>query len=166
MKQSIIQDWAQELGLRYQGVLMAAIRGCDTAPRHDPSKILIRIFRCEVLNAHCGDPANSKSFILKADIAYTREVMQKFLDDCDHFPHHYVMHLIHAAEIVGYYHPDREKRDVWHSFYINACKKLHMREETQTELSMRLEADEKGFAAAQEIKVKSISYDTRYYGGT
>lgn len=37
---SIWQEWAQNLGLRHQGVLIAGVgRGCDTAVRHDPSKI-------------------------------------------------------------------------------------------------------------------------------
>ena len=34
-----------ELGLRHQGVLISAMRGCDTAPRSDPSKVIQRILR-------------------------------------------------------------------------------------------------------------------------
>lgn len=31
---SIIQPWVENIGLRHQGVLVSAMRGCDTAPRH------------------------------------------------------------------------------------------------------------------------------------
>ena len=79
MVKSVLQDWVQELGLRFQGVLVSAIRGCDTVQRHDSSKVLARVYRYEILNTHVGDPEKSKSFILKADIPTTRDYMQKFL---------------------------------------------------------------------------------------
>jgi hypothetical protein len=163
---SIVQDWVCSLGLRYQGVLVAAVRGCDTAPRHDTSKVLQRIYRCEILNAHVGDPAKSKSFILKADIPTTQKKMQEFLDDCDHYPHHYAMHIFHAAEIVGYKHPDLERRDLWNSFYASACKKLHVKPESEDELRARLEAPEGKFEAAQKPAVRAEFFEAKHRGGT
>lgn len=105
MRKSILQPWVEELPLRMQGVLMSAVRGCDTAPRHDTSKILQRIYRSEILECSCGDPQKSVSYILPADVPTTVRRMNEFLEDCDHYPAHFVLHVVHAAEILGYYHP-------------------------------------------------------------
>ena len=64
---SILLPWVTELGLRHQGVLLSAIRGCDTAPRNDASKNLVRCLRAELLLPHCGDPRKSASFIEAGD---------------------------------------------------------------------------------------------------
>jgi hypothetical protein len=138
----IFQDWVMRLGLRLQGVLVSAIRGCDTAHRHDDSKIRARVYRSEVLRSHAGDPAKSKSFILAADVPTTVDYMGKFLNDCDHHPGHYVWHFLHAAEILGYYHPDPERRDIWNSFYLVGCRKYHVKPESSEELIARLEEKE------------------------
>ena len=41
----IMQEWTQIIGMRHQGVLVSAMRGCDLAPRHDPSKFAQRLLR-------------------------------------------------------------------------------------------------------------------------
>jgi hypothetical protein len=156
----ILQDWVMRLGLRFQGVLLSAIRGCDTVQRHDHSKILARIYRAEILQTHAGDPAKSKSFIMWADIPTTVGHMEKFLNDCDHLPQHYVMHFLHAAEILGYGHPDPERRDMWGSFYQVACRKYHLRPETYAELIDRLEEkDEDTFHKNQNTTVRAHLFE-------
>jgi hypothetical protein len=155
----VLQEWVMRLGLRLQGVLVSAIRGCDTVQRHDHSKVLARVYRAEILNAYGLDPKKSKSFILWADIPATVEMMKKFLNDCDHLPNHYVMHFIHAAEILGYCHPDAERRDMWASFYRVACKKFHLRPETAAELLDRLNKDEDNFHKAQDVDVVAKLYN-------
>ncbi len=157
--QPVLQDWVCCLGLRLQGVLMGAIRGCDTVHRHDDSKVLARIYRGEILRSHAGDPKKSKSFILAATIPDTIVYMGKYLNDCDHLPAHYVMHFLHASEILGYYHPDPERRDMWQSFYLIACKKYHVRPESRAELLDRLEKDEDTFHKAQDTTVRARLYD-------
>ena len=157
--QSVLQDWVMRLGLRLQGVLVSAIRGCDTVQRHDHSKVLARIYRGEILRTHAGDPAKSKSFILAATIPETVDYMKKYLNDCDHMPIHYVMHFVHAAEILGYCHPDPERRDMWNSFYLVACRKYHMRPEPYAELIDRLEKDEDSFHKNQDTTVTARVYE-------
>lgn len=145
MGRSIVQDWVQDLGLRHQGVLMTAIRGCDTAPKNDPSKLFVRCYRSVVLNAHCGDPARAKTFI---EAVSGDELLSRFEDfrkNLDHYPHHYVMHLIHSIEIIGYKHPDWSVRAKWHAFYLILCNGLHLAMESQAELDHRLDADEETF---------------------
>lgn len=162
--QPILADWVMRLGLRLQGVLVSAVRGCDTVQRHDHSKVLVRIYRAEILRASTGDPAKSKSFILWADIPATVELMQKFLNDCDHLPQHYVMHLLHAAEILGYYHPDPERKDMWNNFYLVGCRKYHVRPEPYAEMIDRLEKDEENFHKAQDTTVTASVYEAAEAG--
>lgn len=142
-----------ELGLRHQGVLISSVRGCDTAERHDASKMLSRCLRAEILNAHVGDAKKSKSFIEKVEIGEMRERMKAFLNALDHYPIHFVMHFIHAAEIVGYCHPNLDHQLVWKDFYEAACRRLHVNPETLGELNARLNAAEEEFAAAQNVDV-------------
>jgi hypothetical protein len=164
MRKSILQPWVEELPLRMQGVLMSAVRGCDTAPRHDTSKILQRIYRSEILECSCGDPQKSVSYILPADVPTTVRRMNEFLEDCDHYPVHFVLHVVHAAEILGYYHPDHVRRDMWNGFYAQACKKFHVKPEQQNELRDRLTAPEEEFGRAQKVEVRALAYEAQRGG--
>jgi len=126
---------------------MTAIRGCDTVPKHDVSKAIVRAFRADVLNAHVGNPRNSRSFIEVFEHGVFIDMMSKFTSNLDHYPLHYVMHLTHAAEIIGYKHPDQNTSDRWRILYFTVCKRFHMRPETEIELDARLNADEATFAS-------------------
>lgn len=145
---SVLQDWVMELGLRHQGVLVNACRGCDSAPKNDPSKLLTRSFRAIVLNAHCGNPDKAATYIQRVPHEELLRRMAAFLKNLDHYPHHYVMHLIHAAEIVGYKCRTDEQFGFWIDFYFRACKGLHVNPETEEQLDARLNADEETFAKA------------------
>lgn len=147
---SILQDWVMELGLRHQGVLISAVRGCDTAPRDEPSKLLSRCLRCEVLVPHVGDAAKSISFIQKVDADELEGRMKTVLRSFDHLPLHYWIHFVHAAEILGYKHPDSATAAAWCGFYRRAVDKLHMGVESEAQLDARLGADEDTFRRAQE----------------
>lgn len=150
----ILQEWVAGLGLRHQGVLLSAVRGCDTAAKQDPSKLLARCLRAAILRAHCGDAARAKTFIeqVGGDELWLR--MAAFLRSADQYPHHYVMHLVHAAEVVGYKHPDEDVAFYWRTFYFAACRGLHVTPETEAELDARLDADEEDFAHGQQESVK------------
>lgn len=145
MAKSVLQNWVMELGLRHQGVLLTAVRGCDTAPKNDPSKMLVRCYRSMVLNCHCGDPSKAVSFIERVahDELYRR--MRDFLKNLDHYPHHYVMHLAHAAEIIGYKNRVDEQFGLWLDFYFRICKGLHVNPESEQQLDERLNASEEEF---------------------
>jgi hypothetical protein len=156
---SVLQDWVGQLEVRMQGVLVSAVRGCDTAQRHDNSKVLQRVYRSEILQSHEDDLSKCKSFILAADIPTTVELMAKYLDDSDHMPIHYVMHFLHAAEILGYFLPDLERRGMWRSFYEVACGKYHLNPETQEALVARLTKEEEEFHKAQSVEVRAELYE-------
>ena len=149
----ILQDWVCELGLRHQGVLVSAMRGCDTAPRHDPSKIIQRLLRGAVLIPHTGKYGNPKTYMMvERDEGKWWEYANAFLRNWDHYPNHYVIHFIHATEIIGYkgplLFPVYSSR--WLSFYILACKAFHLKPESCIELDERLNANEEDFFAQQE----------------
>lgn len=150
---SILQPWVENLGLRHQGVLVSALRGCDVAPRHDPSKLIQRLLRGSVLIPHCGRTGQPKTYIVvEPDLHKWWEAVTPFLRSWDHYPNHYVMHFIHATEILGYYAPDDEPSfgSRWFSFYSKACHALHVNPETREQLDHRLNLDEEAFFANQD----------------
>ncbi len=62
----------------------------------------------------------------------------RFFDDYDQFPLHFVLHLFHAAEIIGYKHPNREISQFWKKFYFAGCDSFHMRPESEKKMDLRL----------------------------
>lgn len=147
---SVLQDWVTTLGLRHQGVLLTAIRGCDTAPKDDPSKRFVRCYRAVVLNAFCGDAKKAATFIEYALPADEEKRFLEFRKNCDHYPQHYVSHLMHAIEIVGYHHPDGNVRERWKGYYRALCRGLHVNPETREQLDDRLYLDEAAFAVRDQ----------------
>jgi hypothetical protein len=154
-KQCILQDWVLNLpGLRHQGVLICAIRGCDTAPKDDISKSLARCLREVILNTFVGDSAKAKTFIEKVSDRELQDRMHQFLHSLDQYPLHYVMHVIHAAEIIGYFSKDNGLTVIrWEQFYYKACHKLHLYPETKEQLNTRLLKDENEFFKAQNTSI-------------
>jgi hypothetical protein len=146
---SIIQDWAACLGLRHQGVLVSAIRGCDSAEREDCSKILVRMYRGVLLVPHCKDITKAASFMIPFDYDVWLNAASDFLRSIDHYPNHWILHWIHACEIVGYKHPDEYVGGAFREMYYKLVKKFHMLSESEDMLDNRLNADEKTFAKGQ-----------------
>lgn len=132
---SVLQDWVVELGLRHQGALLSAVRGCDSVPKEDASKTLVRAYRSYVLVSFDRNPT---SFIENMSLAELRDSMEAVISNFDHYPTHYILHLVQAAEIVGYKHPVTLIRQQWEFFYTTMCHKMHMRGESFEELDERL----------------------------
>lgn len=149
---SVLQDWVMELGLRHQGVLLTAVRGCDTAPKDDPSKMLVRCLRNEFLNCHNGDPSKAVSFIEQVDEETLKHRMRSFLKNHDHYPWHYMAHLLHASEIVAYHHTNTFTRTQWYFFYSELCRAFHLNPESPDQLNIRLNANEETFGKNAEIR--------------
>lgn len=145
---SVMQAWVERLGLRHQGVLLGAIRGCDSLPKEDASKPLARALRFYILNSYDENP---KSFIDKVSIEELKERMEKVLHNFDHYPLHYIMHVIYAAEILGYKHPECQVRVAWYGFYKRFVRKLHLNVETEWELDNRLLAPEEEFEGCWRV---------------
>jgi len=146
---SVLKEWVFTLPLRMQSVLMCALRGCDTARKDDASKFITRGLRAMLLNN--ADPTNT--FIVGEGIPDAVYV-KTFLWDLDSYPLHFVMHTTHAAEIVGYKHPDPKLRIWWTGFYKDLVKALHMNPETEGQLDVRL-----GTAPSEPERVPELEED-------
>jgi hypothetical protein len=146
---SIIQAWASNLGLRHQGVLVSAIRGCDSALREDASKYLVRAFRGILLIPHCKDLSKAASFMVPFDQTLWDASKTEFLKSIDHYPNHWLLHFAHAAEVTGYKHPDAPVRAAFLALYLRLVKKFHMNPESEQQLDDRLNPDEETFAMQQ-----------------
>src|ERR1044072_5121696 len=111
-------------------VLLTAIRGPDGIEKHSPAKPLLRAYRRTILlSAMDGCVLNyyepgGGSFTgpIPKDI---HEVMADYIRGTDSYPHHFHMHVIHAAEIVGYKHPSEFIRADWFGFYHALCQDAH-----------------------------------------
>jgi hypothetical protein len=145
---SVLQPWVETLGLRHQGVLMSCVRGCDNVPKNDATKLLARCLRATMLVSF--DPKPS-SFIEHVDDDELGRRMAAVLKNHDHYPVHYLLHLLHGAEIVGYKHPDPGLRRHWRWFYVNLANCFHLFPETEYDLDERLGACEDKFAANARI---------------
>lgn len=146
---SIIQDWAANLGLRHQGVLVSAVRGCDSVQREDASKYLVRVYRGVLLNAHVGDIRKAASFMVAFDAEQWDHSEADFLRSIDHYPNHWILHWMHACEIVGHKHPDPDISSAFFSLYRKLVKKFHLEMESMEKLDQRLGADEETFRKSQ-----------------
>jgi len=139
---SVLKEWVTRLGLRHQGVLMACVRGCDNVPKEDPTKALARCLRDVLLNSF--DPRPS-SFIEHVDDVELRDRMIAVLKNHDHYPVHFIMHLMHGAEIIGYKWPE-PAAVFWRWFYERLAQCFHLNVETEAQLDARLGACETTFA--------------------
>lgn len=148
----VIQDWVCELTFMKQSVLLTTIRGIDGVDKYHPSKYLLRWFRrCILLSAF--DNAVLITPVDKRGGSFTgpsceeecnqweddmEKVIENYFKSVDTVPLHFHMHLLHAAEILGYDHPNERIRNWWYKLYYRMVKELHLNVETKEQLNFRL----------------------------
>jgi hypothetical protein len=66
------------------------------------------------------------------------EARKRFFDSVDNFPHQYIAHIFHGAQILAYKHPDPRFREAWGLFYQEAVSSLHLGGESEEEMDRRL----------------------------
>ncbi|MBM6576368.1 hypothetical protein KCP91_08280 [Microvirga sp. SRT01] len=150
---SVLQGWVGSLSLMQQTVLLTAVRGPDGVPKYGPTKMLLRWYRrCILLSAmdqavlatpyeHGGGSFTGPSFsaLYGSDwYAPMDAIVGDYLRELDAIPHHFQLHLLHAAEIVGYKHPLPEIRAWWFSTYVRLVHDMHLWPETEEQLDHRL----------------------------
>lgn len=131
--ESVVQPWVAACSFKEQTVLLLALRGCDTVAKHSAGKAVTRALRRIVLKNAMTDPS-----AFMTDQPYAPGLDQGEVDGA---PHHWLMHLIHAAEVVGFRHPDSGLRASWRDWYVDACQQMHMSPETEAEMRARLAGD-------------------------
>lgn len=84
-----------------------------------------------------------------------QRAMHAVLDDymrcTDEMPHHFQLHFLHAAEIIGYCHPDRDISDWWKECYYRLCRDMHLFPEMIDQMHTRLGDSEKDWKASEEV---------------
>lgn len=136
MSRPVIQEWCWVLPLRMQSTMLLSLRGPDGCSKHNTAKELLRQLRSAVLVP--AFPGVPDSFMGDQRGYADWRVAEAFIDDHDAYPHHWLMHFIHAAEIVGQFHPRDDVRAFWWRLYLSLAEAFHMRNENIDELSRRL----------------------------
>jgi hypothetical protein len=142
---SVLQPWVERLPLMQQSVLISSVRGPDTLAKYHLSKYLLRWFRrCVLISAFektvLTDPHDPRggSFTGPIESESLDELASHYLRSVDELPLHFHLHFVHAAEIVGYKHPDDQIREWWRNFYLAAVRDMHLHHESEEELDQRL----------------------------
>jgi len=142
---SVLQDWAEELPLRFQGTLLTAVRGCDFEPKtwtrtgvaYSPGRRLASFIRYCFMN-----PADPREVDAEEGAFFMSSAPEKFKpSEFGHLPQHWYSHAMHALEIVGYYHPDPAIAAMAANLYIKMVKNMHLNVETKEQQWTRLTED-------------------------
>jgi hypothetical protein len=148
---SVLRDWVMKLPLRHQGVLVAAIRGCDGAPKENSAKPIVRALRYAVMNPADEREVGMNSAFMRR--GFSDDELRAFLRDWDHYPIHFVIHLMHACEVVAFCGSHKNEAIAFQSAYYRMVRKLHLNPESPGEMHDRLTEDriaKYGNAAGEE----------------
>lgn len=130
----VVGEWMSNLTLQQQSVILLGSRGPDGIAKHHPCKGVVQAYRATVLRAgmygrflrigECGDSFMClRRFGNEADWA---DDVKAYLASVDELPHHYHLHVIHGAQILGYKHPNSFFRSNWLHFYQCSVNNLHL----------------------------------------
>lgn len=139
--QSVLKDWVCSLPLREQGTLLTAVRGCDLTPKmplDSTERNLTAFVRCSVMNAFDEREIDAEiGCFMQSRIDFTKFRASQF----GHYPQHYVSHLIHALEVIGYRCPFEATKNDALAAYKMFCKSFHLNIETFEQMVERLSDD-------------------------
>lgn len=162
---SVLQDWTNDVTFMMQSVLITAVRGPDGIRKDHPVKVLCRYLRrCFLICAFDGkvrwspyEPGGG-SFTGPLDLkredttgGHLDKFIEVYLRHVDELPHHFQLHLMHAAEILGYKHPDDDVRRFWLTFYRAIVSDAHLEPEAEEVMDRRLGDTEAGWRAAEVV---------------
>lgn len=168
----VTQKWVHGLTFMQQSVLLAAIRGPDGIKKDHIAKLLCRwLRRCILLSAFEGrtiatpyelgggsftGPSMSSAFdpSQRSWQTFMHQVVKDVLSTTDELPHHFTLHLMHAAEILGYKHPDLTIRAWWNKTYLMFVNDMHLFPESEELMDKRLGDTEKDWRAREEVTAK------------
>lgn len=137
-KGSVLQPWVHSLPFMQQAVLMTCVRGCDTAHKFHPSKLVTRAIRAAVF--HQARPKRAMERGLNCNFFTIGQMPPTNFEQGwdDELPSHWKNHILHGVEILAYKHPDDTKRAAWLDFYDKMCDDLHMPAESMIAMDKRL----------------------------
>lgn len=128
----VVRPWVFDLSFKQQTVLLTALRGVDGKEKQDMSKNLCKAMRMSILQN--AAPGKGTFMVLSVPEGF----VDTFVENIDHYPVHWVLHFMHAAEIIGYKCPHESVRQWWHGFYRKMVDAMHLRPEEESQLDTRL----------------------------
>lgn len=144
---SVLQPWTDKLSWMQQSVLISSIRAPDGLYKGHPAKLIWRWLRRCVLHCSFGhvimttpDGPGGGSFT--GPVEDVSQAIEDYFRHVDEVPHHAHLHFMHAAEILGYKHPESGIRNWWHSVYLEAVNDMHLLPEAEEEMDRRLSDNE------------------------
>jgi len=149
---SVVRPWLAECcSFKEQAVLLSALRGCDGIPKEDVSKKFTRKLRSVLFYPAMINVMDSEvDKYMKTTISENDFVDLK--KGLDHYPMHWVMHFAHAAEIIGYKHPDGTIRNFWLTVYVGIVREgLHLNTESVEQLNARLGDQEEWYPLKDDL---------------
>lgn len=160
IEKCVMQPWTFELTMMQQSVLLTAVRGPDGIHKNHIAKVILRWYRRCILRRalNNGDIATTPeqlgggSFTGPMPSAMTiDEVADDYIRTLDEIPHHFQLHLLHAAEILGYKHPDQGIRNWWFAFYVKLCSDMHLMPEAEEQMDYRLGDNERQWRDSEVV---------------
>lgn len=142
-KPQLLQDWVRDLSFMQQSVLLAAIRAPDNLSKNHPAKKLMRWYRrCILTCAFCKKVHKTPNEFCEGSftgpLTHVDALAKEYLVNVDEIPHHFHLHLLHAAQIIGVHCPTEDVASWWLNFYVNGVNDMHLHVETANELDLRL----------------------------
>lgn len=86
--------------------------------------------------------------IFPDNVTHSQEDYLKYVDE---LPHHFQLHFMHAAEILGYKHPDDVVRRFWNTTYNMIVNDAHLLPESEATMDRRLGDSEKQWREAEVV---------------
>lgn len=158
---SVLQDWVMELPYMQQSVLIAAVRGPDGIKKDHPVKVLCRWLRRSFMISAFDrraklDPyeEGGGSFTGPCRNNTVRDIghaLELYVRSIDELPHHFQLHFMHTAEILGYKHPVMWIRIWWMSCYFTIVNDAHLRPESVEDMDKRLSDNEQSWRAREKV---------------
>jgi hypothetical protein len=136
--EGVLHPWVNELTFQMQALLLTGMRGPDGSEKHNSAKAIVRYLRGAVIKPAGHWSGQNNNDFMWGEMDLFSEYVRSFWEDHDEYPHHFIMHLIHCAEVLGYKHPSAIVRTKWIWFYRCACGSFHMSAETEQEMDSRL----------------------------
>lgn len=141
-RNSVLQGWVEWLPLREQGTLLTAVRGCDLAPK-DPNNLLSPERHLTAWIRWCFlNPADVREVDHSPGCWFRSTPPPNFRpSSVSHYPFHWIGHVMHALEVVGYRHPDASVAARASDLYRSIARGMHLTPETFEEYESRLGED-------------------------
>ena len=130
---SVLQPWMEELSWKEQTVILCALRGSDSHGSPDMKAITRWIRRVALKNA-----APSQTFMRDEGFPEIYEIAEKRPLILDMLHVHFLSHMMHALQVIGYRHPDAVVANRACHAYYQICEYLHVGAELNAAMRLRL----------------------------